>query len=629
MSIAAQIIDQRVRKLALDHAERIHRQDPTTAGDEQKRISKAFVALCVQAHRGLSVAEAFDTLTDGGGDLGIDALYRGDVRDGEFRVVLFQGKYAANLDGSKGFPANEIVKVIHAIRSLFDPRRPYVANAHLTARIEEVRSLISDGNLPCIQVVLCNNGRRWEADGDREIAAAALPPEQVLGFEYLNHDGLLNLLAAPRRVDDLLRFTGQAVVEQFDFRRVLVGKVAVAEIAALFQKHGPRLLERNVRRYLGLANRVNHEIADTLRTPERRPDFYFFNNGITLVCEKFSHNKLQEGEFQVRVSDLQVVNGGQTCATIDQVLQAHPGDDFSQTFVLVRLYELDHARDGGVVEQITLATNSQSPVELRDLRANDAVQLRLEAGLRDLGYVYERKRGGDDTDPKVITAPEAAEAVFTIWREQPHVARFQRESLFDRHYHRIFTADLSPAQVVLAVQVFRRVAAFEPAQGEDFPFLAYAQHLQAMLVGRKLLEREGLVLAEVTHRNLDRVLGRLSAEADTLLPLVSQEIALALTLLGLPYHDRSRVSLPRLAAAFRRGDLLATLPLVREHANAKLGPLVAIMAHFLELMREGKYEEAAAFMRQQGSEGIDVDHMMMAVHANNLPVLEARLPPKV
>jgi hypothetical protein len=77
MNIAAQIIDQRVRKLADDHAERIRRQDPSTAGSEQQRVSKAFVALCVQAHRGLSMGEAFDTLTDGGGDLGIDATLSG------------------------------------------------------------------------------------------------------------------------------------------------------------------------------------------------------------------------------------------------------------------------------------------------------------------------------------------------------------------------------------------------------------------------------------------------------------------------------------------------------------------------------------------------------------------------
>jgi hypothetical protein len=601
MNIAAQIIDQRVRKLADDHAERIRRQDPTTAGSEQQRVSKAFVALCVQAHRGLSLGEAFDTLTDGGGDLGIDALYRGDVRDGEFRVVLFQGKYRADLDTTKGFPANEIGKIIHAIRCLFDPARGYQANRLLTARVEEIRSLIRDGHLPCVQVVLCNNGQRWSREADREIEAEGFPRDQVLPFEHLDHEGLIQLLAATRRVDDDLRFSGSAVVEAFDFRRVLVGKVAVTEVADLFRRHGPRLLERNVRRFLGLANRVNHQIADTLRLPERRPDFYFFNNGVTLVCEKFQYNALQGSDFVVRIKDLQVVNGGQTCATIDQVLQSLPADDFSKTFVLVRLYEIDHGRDGNVVEQITLATNSQSPVELRDLRANDPIQVQLEEGLRDLGYIYERKRGGDDTDPRVITAPEAAEAVLTVWRELPHVARFQRESLFERYYARIFTPDLAPAQVALAVEVMRRVERLTEEAPEAVsvgaPFLPYAQHFLARQLGRHLLDREGLALGQVSHLTLARLTDRLMAEGQTLFHIAVIEIAMALYLLGIVHTDRRAVSLQRLSATFRRGDLLELLPRVREAAQTGLEALGDLNRRVADLAVAGRQEEATALIQ--------------------------------
>ena len=67
-------------------------------------------------------------------------------------------------------------------------------------------------------------------------------------------------------VNDALQLTGAAIIEDLNFSRVLVGRIAATEVAALIQRHGERLLERNIRRYLGLqGNRVNEAMRDTLR----------------------------------------------------------------------------------------------------------------------------------------------------------------------------------------------------------------------------------------------------------------------------------------------------------------------------------------------------------------------------
>ena len=72
-----------------------------------------------------------------------------------------------------------------------------------------------------------------------------------------------------------------------NYLRVLLGRVAVQTIADLFEEHGDRLLQRNIRRYLGLhSNRVNTAIHDTLCS-DKADKFYFYNNGITIVCDKF------------------------------------------------------------------------------------------------------------------------------------------------------------------------------------------------------------------------------------------------------------------------------------------------------------------------------------------------------
>lgn len=167
----------------------------------------------------------------------------------------------------------------------------------------------------------------------------------------------------------------------------------MTQIATLIKRHGERLLERNIRRYLGLqGNRVNEGIRRTLMSNERN-NFYFCNNGITLTCDSFSYNALQDGDYQVRVENLQTINGGQTCMTILFKTLQEPNllHENAQVYVLLRLYQLPHDNDD-LVQKITYATNSQNPVELKDLRANDERQRRLEMDIQQLGFNYRRKR---------------------------------------------------------------------------------------------------------------------------------------------------------------------------------------------------------------------------------------------
>src|SRR5690606_13411167 len=147
-------------------------------------------------------------------------------------------------------------------------------------------------------------------------------------------------------------------------------------------------------------------------------NFYFFNNGLTLVCDDFAYNALQASDFQIQVENLQIVNGGQTCMTILKTCEelAKEGKNLpSEASVLVRLYKLPKSNED-LVLQITHATNSQNPVDLRDLRANDEKQRRLEQSIGDLGFTYRRKRMDTAVKSSDITSGTAAEALLAVWR---------------------------------------------------------------------------------------------------------------------------------------------------------------------------------------------------------------------
>lgn len=201
---------------------------------------------------------------------------------------------------------------------------------------------------------------------------------------------LISVLQRIRPVDATLRLTGKALVEDMNFSRVCVGRIPVTEVAALMKTHGEKLLDRNIRRYLGLhGNRVNEGIRTTLLS-SNPPDFYFFNNGLTLVCEDFAYNALQSSDYQINVENLQIVNGGQTCMTIfrtSEELQKKGKTLPAEASVLVRIYKLPKDNED-IVLRITQATNSQNPVDLKDLHANDARQQRLEQSIQALGFTF-------------------------------------------------------------------------------------------------------------------------------------------------------------------------------------------------------------------------------------------------
>lgn len=48
-----------------------------------------------------------------------------------------------------------------------------------------------------------------------------------------------------------------------------------------------------------------------------------------MICKKFSHNALASENWQVKVEDLQIINGGQTAKTIQETLSENPNLDFS------------------------------------------------------------------------------------------------------------------------------------------------------------------------------------------------------------------------------------------------------------------------------------------------------------
>lgn len=550
MNINASIIDQRLSKIIEEHSDWL-----PVGSDWDRKKSCAFVLLCMATVLDISIEEASELLTDGGQDAGVDGLHIGEVEDGEFVVTIFQGKYIKNLAGASNFRENDVQKSIGTVQVLFDPRRKVALNPKIKPKIEEIRSLIGDGYIPTVRVILCNNGKSWTHEAQHWIDEAEKDYGDQVHFSHFNHDSIIGILQRSKSVDTKLVLNGKAIIEDMNFMRVLVGRVSVQEIQRLFSEHGDKLLERNIRRYLGLhSNRVNLAIHDTLTDPTKSDKFYFYNNGITVVCDKFDYNAFQKEDFQVQIKNMQVINGGQTCRTIQETLKDAVISPES-AYVMIRIYQLAET-EKDFVRDITYATNSQNPVDLRDLHSNDTLQKQLQTGIESLGYTYKRQREEGGGGSNVVTSSIVAESVLAIWRKKPHQAKFRRKEHFDKLYTEIFD-NLNASQAVLAIIIFRTVETqrkkLTPENSTNF--LLYASHYISMLMGGNLLLEHGIKFDEISHRNFKDLLLTFETRHDEFYRNAIEKIQSALVAC---YGERD-ISLQQLSATFRRGDLLEML----------------------------------------------------------------------
>jgi hypothetical protein len=224
--------------------------------------------------------------------------------------------------------------------------------------------------------------------------------------------------------------------------------------------------------------------------------------------------------------------------------------------VLLRLYELASEEDA-LINNITFATNSQNPVDLTDLRSNDPIQEKLAIGLKDLGFEYRRKRDEQSVSaPDVITSTVAGEAVMAAWKRRPHAAKFRRSKLFSELYDEVFSSDLQAAHVILSVLAFRLVENERKRPKQKLAkFVPYGSHFIAMVVLDLLLEKAGVRREEVSHVNLPVLRAQLEKDKTKLYKQAVTRVSKALRQLGV----KKDTPLPRVAAQFRRGDLLEPL----------------------------------------------------------------------
>lgn len=409
-------------------------------------------------------------IVDGGSDKQIDLIHiEDDTEKGFAEVILVQAKH------KKSFESNIAIQIRNGLDWIFERPKSEILdlpNSSFRDKILEIRELRADygpSNLT-ISVVHATKGDSSSLSEEYIAEAKILTDKyQSAGFAQFDftqtgaHE-IAELIDAgdrsKRQIDveipiiydvnapSLIKF-GQG-----DTASIVCTVTGSALAKAASTDPRDAIFDMNVRPFYGTVGKVNRDIWDTC-TGTDAARFWFMNNGVTLVCDKF--DVVQDpDDAKIKIENAQIVNGCQTTVTIREAFEK--GVLSNDTKILLRIYSTDNPN---LVGKITLTTNNQNRITDRDLRANDSIQRDIERLMLDnYGHYYERKnkqhRALKGSKRKLIVpSPKAAQACLAVVRLKPSNARGYLAAVWSEHYMEIFqnasVADLLVAYKILEI----------------------------------------------------------------------------------------------------------------------------------------------------------------------------------
>ena len=146
-------------------------------------------------------------------------------------------------------------------------------------------------------------------------------------------------------------------------------------LASAFREHGQRLLQKNVRAFLGFKAKKNKNIAKSLiQEPQK---FFAYNNGLTITVNNIELDKAKN--LLVKVDDMQIVNGGQTIAVLANTFKQNDPKCLDSVMVAAKIIHVknqdEHMR---WIEKIAETSNTQNAIKDADLSSHHPVYLKIK-----------------------------------------------------------------------------------------------------------------------------------------------------------------------------------------------------------------------------------------------------------
>jgi hypothetical protein len=229
--------------------------------------------------------------------------------------------------------------------------------------------------------------RVWDLERLERTLGTGEPEEIVVDFEEMFGHPLVCLPAS----------NGCSEVQSF--LTVIPGNW----LAMIYDRFGGRLLEQNVRTFLQARGKVNKGIRKTILEEPHR--FFPYNNGISATAESVTEKKEGGVSYVTELRNLQIVNGGQTTASIFNVMKKDRAPQVADVSVQMKLSVVAPEIASEIVPKISRFANSQNKISDSDFFSNHPFHVVMEKLSRDIAapalagsqilthWFYERAKG--------------------------------------------------------------------------------------------------------------------------------------------------------------------------------------------------------------------------------------------
>lgn len=403
---------------------------------------------------GIDDLEAYEYLCDGDNDQGIDGmrLEALEAEDGKTREVLtlFQSHFP---EKPTKVGKNKVSQFLGDVGVLQSSKS---VSKLLKGKLEpELKNLIErydlvgrlDQGLSVRLVFLTAGALDGQAQKVLEAANHKHGEDYLTCYDLPRLSPILRALTSidtVKAVVDVPCPEGDRFIATIGDKAIAVCAVRACDIVTWPGIADRSLFDLNLRRQLP-PNRVRKELEHAIGRRSDHPRFLAYHNGLTVICRD-----IHSESGSLKITDLSVVNGTQSViAFFDK--QEELNDDLR---VVVKFVQADP--QGTVAREVSRRSNTQTPVNARNLRALDAIQLRLGREF-ETSYPqvqYETRPDYSAASEKLILPNDkAAQLLCAVFTQAPWEA-VKRLSLFEAEYYpRVFTKDITAHHVMFVFMI--------------------------------------------------------------------------------------------------------------------------------------------------------------------------------
>ncbi|MDO9223941.1 MAG: AIPR family protein [Caulobacter sp.] len=353
---------------------------------EAHALSRAVAATAARMVSDCDLTVAVNAIVDGGDDNGIDLInYDPQTRT----LFLVQSKWSSSHGSS--IDSAGILKFLQGVQDLVSLKRDRF-NAKIQSRWAAIEDALT--RLTSVRLIAAYSGSGKIDSSIQEkiddFVHSQNDTSELFFFQSISQKDLFQFFvqeAAPPHIDLTIKLSHFGIIE--GPLRAVYGQVSAVDVAQWYREYGNQLFAGNIRHFLGIKSDVNSGISKTiLESPE---NFWYFNNGITLIVEGYSKQAFGGNDRSVGLFDcknITIVNGAQTVGTIGRTLT---GSD-SPAALLARIIAVEDS-ESSIGKEITRASNTQNRIDARNFVALDPEQERIRTELLIEAVEYEYREG--------------------------------------------------------------------------------------------------------------------------------------------------------------------------------------------------------------------------------------------